>query len=1095
MTTTGTRLRSYWSERRGEREHLTSFTARYWQVGLLLALMLLAAGLRLWDLDGRAIHHDESIHVKFAYDITQGVEYRHDPVYHGPLQYFGTAATFLLAGGASDYTSRLLPALFGIALVGLPFLLRRQLGTTGAFIAAGLLAVSPTLLYFSRFARNDIYVAFFTLAIVIAIWRYLSERRNGWLIAIAPLLALSFAAKEVTYITVAILLVYLNILVATDLVDQLRASRRMRPLDTALAYVVLLPTAWLIVAFWPLLEGIRKRYSLSEMPAAGHVLVVFGTLVAPQYAAGVQKIPLFDDQGYMAEGNLMRVTVLVLIFGSAYVGLLWNWRVWLLVAAFFYVPYVLLFTSFFTNMGGFWTGIWGSMDYWLGQQLVRRGNQPDYYYFMLLPVYEFLPLVFALGGALYYAFKGKLEQQLLASSALLLILAFSLAAGDIPLIGQYHIQASFLIAIGAVLLLSMEGFTKFLLFWILAILFGLTVAGEKMPWLTVHLALPVVLLGAKVLDDVLSSVGVGAKAVADETEAGRERARGRRRREEPEEMNGLSLERLAPLATGAILALAAAGLFLAFGPASGLSALAWLFSLGALGAVVWAGANVSWRAAGQVAAVALFAAFLVFTVRAGVTAAFDYGDDGGTPPELFIYAQGGPQLGTIRDEIDRLASESGRGRDLKIVVDNSANIWPWPWYLRDYRNVQYTSLNEGFAPEPGSVVLITSSNQAKIEPNGDQFQEGIPYTHMWWFPEFYRGLSVDGFLSDLFQGRFFSTWRGYFIDRTVPGATAAPDRIAFFPREFEPDLQPPPGPAPAELLDAESQTVIGGPGSEPGRFSQPADMALDAEGNLYVVDTLNHRVQRFAPDGTFIDTFGESGSGPGQFANPQAADANYAPDGPWGIGIDGEGNLYVADTWNHRIQKFGPDGELLLEWGGPEGLFGPRDVAIDADGNVLVVDTGNKRILKYTPEGELIDVYGNAGGGNGEFNEPSSISVAPNGDIYVADFWNRRIQHFDAGFNYIDEIAVETWGSQGITDRAYIVALEDGTVLATDPAGARILVFTESGEEPLAWRLVAGTSRPVGIVVDGQGQVYISDGFASEVRLVPLTALLTPSVP
>ena len=1083
--TTGERLRSYWADRRLERHELTLLTSRYWQLGLILALMALAAGLRLWDLDLRSIHHDESIHVKFAYDITQGTQYTHDPVYHGPFQYFGTAASFLVFG-ASDYTSRLFPALFGVALVGLPFLLRRQLGTTGAFIAAGLLVISPTLLYFSRFARNDIYIAFFTLALVIAIWRYLSERRNGWLIAIAPLLALSFAAKEVTFITVAILLVYLNILVANDLVDQLRASRKMSARETLVAYAVILPFAWAIVALWPLLEGSRRRWTLSELPAAGHVLIIFGTLVAAQFAAGIQQLPFVEDQGYMAEGNLMRITVLVLIIGGAYFGLLWNWRVWLIAAGLFYAVYVLLFTGFFTNMGGFWTGIWGSMDYWLSQQLVRRGDQPDYYYFILLPIYEFLPLVFALGGALFYAFRGKLEQQLLAGSALLMVIVFSLTPGDTWLIGQYHIEAAFLVAIGAILVLKMESFTKFLLFWSLTILLSLTIAGEKMPWLTVHLALPIILLAAKVLDDVLSTVGAAATpTVAEEEQQPIDQ------REEPQEASGLALERLAPLAIGAALAGAAAVIFQAAGPASAISILAWLLSLAALGAVVWAGANVSWRTAGQVAAVGLFAAFLVFTVRASTIASFDQGEPGGTPPELLIYAQGGPQLGTISAEIERLALLSGQGPDLKIIIDNSANIWPWPWYLREYDNVQYTNLADGFVPEPGSVVLITTANQSKIEPYLDQFQPGIPYTHMWWFPERYKGLAPDDFLSDFFQGSFFSTWRGYFIDRTVPGVLTSTDRVAYFPGDFDVDV---PVAGPADLLPAESQTVIGATGPEPGQFSQPADMALDAQGNLYVVDTLNQRVTLFAPDGTLVDTFGESGNGPGQFANPKEADSQFAADGPWGIDIDAQGNIYIADTWNHRIQKFSPEGEFLLEFSGG-GLFGPRDIAIDSDGNVLVVDTGNKRIVKFSPTGEELEVYGQPGGGPGDFNEPSSISIAPNGDIYVADFWNRRIQHFDAQFGFLDEIEVETWGSQGVTDRAYIVALEDGVVLATDPASSRIVVFDADGEKLAAWRLTVRDSRPIGIIVDGQGQVYISDGLASEVRLLPLAELLPPEAP
>ena len=779
----------------------------------------------------------------------------------------------------------------------------------------------------------------------------------------------------------------------------------------------------------------------------------------------------------------------MLIIAGAYIGLLWNWRVWPLAAALFYLPFVVLFTSFFTNMGGFWTGIWGSMDYWLGQQLVRRGDQPDYYYLMLLPVYELLPLVFALGGSLYYAFRGKLAHRLLAGAALLLVLILSLLPDSLPLIGDLRIQAAFVIVIGATLFMPMEGFTKFLLFWTLSILFGLTVAGEKMPWLTVHLALPMALLAAKVLADVFSSLGEPAKPVEDEAPPARARGRGRARKVEVE---AFPWKRLAPLAYGGGPALIAAIIFWIVGPGSLLSIFAWLFTLTAVGVVLWVGSRVSWRTAGQVAAVGLFAALMVFTLQAGATAAFDQGEPDGAPPELLIYAQGSPKLGIIRDNIDKLAKESGLGRDLKIVLDNTTNIWPWPWYLREYRSVTYTSFDDTFVPEAGSVILVNVNNQQQVAPYLDDYHEGIPYTHMWWFPEIYRGLATNQFLADLVTGGYNDTWGNYLFGRDLPGSAPSADMLAYFPIDFTPVVpEPPASAAPAEALPRDVQTITGGPGEELGLFSQPAGMAIDAEGNLYVVDTRNQRVQKIAPDGS-ATSVGEVGSGQGEFANPGES-GDFAPDGPWGVAVDSDGNIYVADTWNHRIQKFDSDFQFITDWGAGE-FFGPRDVAIDADGNLLVVDTGNKRIVKYTTDGQLIEVIGRAGSGNGEYNEPTSISVTANGDIYIADFWNRRIQHFNRDFQFVKEISVDTWGSQGVTDRAFIFALDDGTVLATDPANGRIVVYDPSGEQRAAWRLTpqAVLSRPVGIIVDAQDRVYISDGFTSEVRIVPLSALLAP---
>ena len=1082
MSTTGERLSNYFGDRKLSTGDLASFVGRYWYVLLIAAIVALAAGLRLWDLGERAIHHDESIHLKFAWDITQGTTYLHDPVYHGPFQYFGTAATFIVLGD-NDYTSRLFPALFGIALVGLPFLLRRQLGTVGAFVAAGMLTISPALLYFSRFARNDIYVAFFTLAIVICIWRYMEDRKIGWLIAMAPLLALSFAAKEVTPIILAIFLVFLNLLLATQIVEQVRASRELKPQQLVLAYLITIPTAWLIAALWSVSEGVRKRFSLTEMPATVPIIIILGTLTAPQFAAVIQKLPFITDNGYMAEGDLMRWTALVLILGGAYVGLLWNWRVWLIAGIAFYAVFVLLFTGFFTNMPGFWTGIWGSMDYWLGQQEVRRGGQPDYYYFMLLPVYEFLPLIFALGGTMFYAFKGKLEQRLLAAAALILIATLSLISdGSLGIISEYRIQLAFIIAIGSVLLLGVDWFTRFLLFWALAMLFGLTVAGEKMPWLTVHLALPLVLMSAKVLNDMLSSLRISK---SEPNAKGESRAT-------------LDMRVAGPLAGVTLLAVVATSVFLAVGLESFSSVIAWIFSLGALAGVAWVAANVSWRTAGQVAVVGLFSTLMVFTAQASARAAFDEGTPNGVPPEIFIYAQGSAGLGLAIDNVFNAAKDSGLGKDIKIIIDQTNNIWPWPWYVRNYNNVEYSDFNDDFVPESGAIVLVGTSNQSKMEPFLDRYHPGQPYTHMWWFPELYKNLETREFLVDVVNGDLFDTWRRFFFDREVKNATSTPNMIAYIPKEFSAPVQPPESPGSrlrAPALPAESVTILASLGSELGQVSQPADVEVDAFGNVYVVDTLNHRVQIIAPDGT-VTSIGESGSNAGQFANPRSPDYEV-DDGPWGMTLGPNGGIYVADTWGHRIQRFDADMQLDLAFN-IGGLFGPRDIAIMADGNLIIVDTGNKRLGIYDQSGSLQRIIGEEGDGHGQFREPSSITISSSGAIYVADYWNKRIQRFDSEMQYSGEFEVDSWGSRGTTDRAYIVALADGTILATDPANGNILIFDVNGEEIAAWSLPsqAGTSRPIGIAVDpAEENVYITDGLASQVVRVPLAILLAPPPP
>ena len=136
------------------RDSLTTNVARWEFVayGLLLATAL---GMRLWDLGTRAMHHDESLHALYSFNLSVGDGYIHNPMMHGPFQMEATAGIFYVLGD-SEFTARLLYALAGTALVAMPLLLRSRLGTLGALLTSVMLAFSPALLYFSRFARNDI---------------------------------------------------------------------------------------------------------------------------------------------------------------------------------------------------------------------------------------------------------------------------------------------------------------------------------------------------------------------------------------------------------------------------------------------------------------------------------------------------------------------------------------------------------------------------------------------------------------------------------------------------------------------------------------------------------------------------------------------------------------------------------------------------------------------------------------------------------------------------------------------------------------------------------------------------------------------------
>src|SRR3954470_19822089 len=142
--------------------------------GLLVAVAL---ALRFYELGDRPFHHDESQDAYFSWIFYKNGDYVYQPLLHGPLRFYLTAGVFELFG-ASDFTARLAPALMGTLMVPMPYLLRDQLGRVAAFSAAVLLAIGPSYLYFSRFAREDIYVAAITLALVVVAFRFLDRPRG-----------------------------------------------------------------------------------------------------------------------------------------------------------------------------------------------------------------------------------------------------------------------------------------------------------------------------------------------------------------------------------------------------------------------------------------------------------------------------------------------------------------------------------------------------------------------------------------------------------------------------------------------------------------------------------------------------------------------------------------------------------------------------------------------------------------------------------------------------------------------------------------------------------------------------------------------------
>lgn len=411
---------------------------------LFFILLFFTLVTRLWDLDARALHHDESLHALYSWYINLGIGYQHMPMMHGPFQFLANSFVFFLFGD-SEFSARLMYALFGVVLVGMPWFLRRELGQIGAIVSVGLLAFSPTIFYFSRFARNDILMAVWLLGIVVCIWRFLDGSRPRYLFFLSLFMALSFATKETVYLSVFILVSYFSGWLILQWFTNFRTGfpsieSEKIPVST--------------ISFWGRTLKLLRRPQGTLVLLLGCLSLTQSAAMAGIFQGGLGLVLLNSNTSIGpiglpdGNGNILAVgiTLLFVVVGVA-TGLIVSPRRWVLCLAIFWGTWLFFFSSGFTNPNGVITGLWQSLGYWIVQQDVGRGGQPWYYYLLLGWTYEFLPIIFSLVGVTLFCKSGR-------------------------------------------------PFERFLIFWLVAT-FGLfSIASEKMPWLLVHICLPAILLAS-----------------------------------------------------------------------------------------------------------------------------------------------------------------------------------------------------------------------------------------------------------------------------------------------------------------------------------------------------------------------------------------------------------------------------------------------------------------------------------------------------------------------------------------------------------------------------------------------------------------------
>ena len=255
----------------------------------LFSLIAIAFALRVWDVDQRIMHYDEAIHVYYSWQLFTNGEYIHSPWMHGPFQIEMVAGIFKLLSD-SELTSRLGYVLFGTGLVGLPYFLRKYWGDVATLTVSLLLAISPILLYFSRFGRNDIIIAFWSTTLFILLWRYIHEGRNRYLFLSAAVLALMFSTKETAFFVTLILSGFGIVLGINQWIPALFRRHRFSLISGPTGFFILLVS--LSLPQWSAAAGLmQKGLALHLVSPDG---VTGGLVGAPLWAPPLVNFPIYS---------------------------------------------------------------------------------------------------------------------------------------------------------------------------------------------------------------------------------------------------------------------------------------------------------------------------------------------------------------------------------------------------------------------------------------------------------------------------------------------------------------------------------------------------------------------------------------------------------------------------------------------------------------------------------------------------------------------------------------------------------------------------------------------------------------------------------
>ncbi|NJL04925.1 MAG: TIGR03663 family protein [Chloroflexaceae bacterium] len=1062
-----------------------------------VVLITLSVVAHLWGLGAMALHHDESIHAWSSWKFYAGQggftcafgntadTYCYDPVYHGPTLYMFTALAYFLFGDG-DAQARLPMAIAGIGLVASCWWLRPYLGRRGAFLAAVLLGFSPALLYYTRFARHDGLMVLWELWLVIGLFRYLDTGKPGFLYLLAAALALAIGTHELYYIVFFIF----GILLLTRIISE---------------------SVW------------AKHLNLG-------MAILTGVLAVVSFLTIIFYLPLPIGEGlYVGEKAFLVLTVLLLAWACSNVWdptpiviprilHLWrNERMTLWIATGILVGlYLVMYTTFFAYPRGAIDGLYAGLAYWLGsQQAFARGDQPWYYYVMLLGIYEPLALITSLGAALYLFTRGfrlrlpgraaanepvpaESEGDMLADdsngktapdaprrrrtarSDSASKTTINLDADTLPTGERYALPdaATTLRVNAGGMPQYMPLFALVMVAWFFSALVMFSWAGEKMPWLVTHISLPGNLVAAWVLAQLLRTVpplhllsptpqdGDDTGAAADSRPTG-------------------SLPAWQVLLVAPVLLLMIAALSVALarfysdagGQVGQSNLLQGFIPLLVFGGCVYAlltlTQQISVRVTLAVIGLTLAALTGAYMIRSTWLVVYTHPD---VAIEPLIYTQTSPDVPRYVEYLRELSINQTRnfrkaedvtgGLTMPIVISSSDSsgdgslAWPMQWYLRDFQSLVWKSGEEIRTPSPTTFDVTLPDGSTGPAPVLMLFRSHVTNET--------RNIIEGQYVQPLGTGGVFNWWfpegnkcdpdaQGYkrfYLNSWMTSNQIEESCGNLAADQLHGPLMPFIWPfLPANIGDTVNYMVFRTLPTplQPGS----RDMELWVRADLVAG----------APAGTGGGAAAAAGGAPLlRLAAVQELGSPSEFNQPTGITIDRRGRVYVADTQNHRVHLYAANGNLIRTFGsqgsGENQFNEPRGLAVDADDNVYVADTWNARIVKISPDGEWLTTWG--------------TGVQDLGGGRLATITDGTLEGNAAnplGFFGPRGLAVSSNGN------IYIADTGNKRIIVTDANGTFLYQWGAQGSEPGRF------NEPTGVAIDSLDRVYVADTWNGRVQV------------